>query len=65
MCFHIDGDHLTEDAPKLMPLDHCPYSSVEYLREKTTHLQARQADLEATEAELKWQRQEFERQQAA
>ena len=53
MCFHVDGDDLAEEAPRLMPLDLSPHSCVAYLQEKADRLHAHQVDLEAAEAELK------------
>ena len=31
MCYHIDGEVLVEEAPRLMPLDQSPRSHMAYL----------------------------------
>jgi len=56
MCYNIDGEDPTEEAPGLTPLDQSPHSLAAYLQEKADRLRARQVDLEATEAELERQR---------
>ena len=63
-CFHIDGEILIDEAPKLTSLDLSPCSHAKYLHEKAMCLQDQQADLEAIKAELEWQREELTRQQA-
>ena len=56
MCYHIDGEVLVEEAPRLTPLDQSPHSHMAYLQEKEDHLRAQQVDLEGIEAELECQR---------
>jgi hypothetical protein len=56
MCFHIDSENPVEEAPKLTPPHQSPRSYANYLHEKAARPQAQQADLEATETELKHQR---------
>jgi hypothetical protein len=34
MCYHINGEAPTEEAPELTPLDQSPRSHMNYLREK-------------------------------
>jgi hypothetical protein len=65
MCYHIDGEVPADEALKLMPSDQGPRSHANHLWEKAARLQARQVDLEAIEEELKRQRQNLARQQAA
>jgi hypothetical protein len=59
MCYHINGEVPAEEAPELTPPDLSPRSHVNYLQEKANRLRARQEDLEATEAELRHQKQHF------
>jgi hypothetical protein len=59
MCYHINGEVLAEEAPRLTPSDQSPCSCTTYLQEKEDHLRARQVDLEAVEAELECQRQDL------
>ena len=56
MCYHIDSEVLTDEAPKLTPPDQSPRSRAAYLQEKADRLRPWQVDLEATEAELEHQR---------
>jgi hypothetical protein len=65
MCYHIDGEVPLEEAPELTPLDQSPHSHAIYLQEKVDCLRALHVDLEAAEAELERQRQDFAWQQAA
>ena len=64
MCYYINGEVPTDEAPKLMPPDLSPRSHTNYLQEKADRLRARQVDLEATEAEIEHQRQDLAWQQA-
>ena len=38
MCYHINGEVLTDEAPQIMPLNQSPHSHVNYLREKVARL---------------------------
>jgi hypothetical protein len=40
MCYHVHGDDLAEETPRLTPLDQSPHSHVAYLREKADCLRA-------------------------
>ena len=59
MCYYIGSEVPIDEAPKLMPPDLSPHSCVNYLREKVDRLRVRQVDLEAVEAEVEHQRQDF------
>jgi hypothetical protein len=61
MCYHIDGEVLPDEAPRLTPPDQSPHSHMAYLQEKADRLQARQVNLEAAKVELKHQRQDLAR----
>ena len=65
MCYYIDGEVPADEAPELTSSELSPRSCVNYLQEKAGRLRARLGDLEAAEAELECQRQDFVRQQAA
>jgi hypothetical protein len=63
MYYHIDNEVQPKEAPGLTPSDQSPRSHAANLQEKVNRLRARQVDLEAAEAELERQRQDFARQQ--
>jgi hypothetical protein len=56
MCYHIDGEVVLEEAPRLTPLHQSPRKRMAYLQEQVNRLRARQVDFEATEVELERQR---------
>jgi hypothetical protein len=56
MCYHVDSEVPADKALEFTPLNLSPYSRTNYLQEKVDRLQARQVNLEATEAELEHQR---------